>query len=91
LCRYAATELLKIANDKKRSVMVMAVSELRQKKVKEIVRSCKNLIACHGVAPDSKLAWGVAEELQDIYSTFMLEKPSDEEVGEVRINRSTYQ
>lgn len=77
--KKAEAELLKIANDKKRSTMITAVSELRQKKVADIVRSCKNLVACHGVAPDSKLEWSVKEELMDIYSVFAMEKPAEEE------------
>jgi|TARA_B110000305_G_scaffold216235_1_gene254515 hypothetical protein len=50
--------------------MVAAVAELRQKKVSDVVRSAKNLVACHGVSPDSVLEWSVKEELQDIYSVF---------------------
>ena len=80
----AKSELLKIANDKKRSTMVMAVSELRQKQVSAIVRSCKNLVACHGVAPESKLAWGVQEELGDIYSVFAMEGATDEEKAKLQ-------
>jgi hypothetical protein len=75
----AKTELLKIANDKKRSTMVAAVAELRQKKVADVVKSAKNLVACHGVAPESKLEWGVKEELQDIYSVFANEGAGEEE------------
>jgi len=75
----AKTELLKIANDKKRSTMVAAVAELRQKKVSDVVKSAKNLVACHGVAPESKLEWGVKEELQDIYSVFANEGAGEEE------------
>ena len=73
------SELLKIANDKKRSTMVAAVAELRQKKVSDVVKSAKNLVACHGVAPESKLEWGVKEELQDIYSVFANEGAGLEE------------
>ena len=75
----AKSELLKIANDKKRSTMVAAVAELRQKKVSDVVKSAKNLVACHGVAPESKLEWGVKEELQDIYSVFANEGAGEEE------------
>jgi hypothetical protein len=75
----AKAELLKIANDKKRSTMVAAVAELRQKKVADVMKSCKNLVACHGVAPDSKLEWGVKEELQDIFSVFANEGAGLEE------------
>tara|TARA_B110000977_G_scaffold141755_1_gene179836 strand:+ start:25709 stop:28657 length:2949 start_codon:yes stop_codon:yes gene_type:complete len=75
----AKTELLKIANDKKRSTMVAAVAELRQKKVSDVVKSAKNLVACHGVAPESKLEWGVKEELQDIYSVFANEGAGEED------------
>jgi len=75
----AKTELLKIANDKKRSTMVAAVAELRQKKVADVVKSARNLVACHGVAPDSKLQWGVKEELQDIYSVFANEGSGEED------------
>ena len=77
--KKAETELLKIANDKKRSTMVAAVAELRQKKVSDVVKSAKNLVACHGVAPESKLEWGVKEELQDIYSVFANEGAGEEE------------
>jgi hypothetical protein len=59
--------------------MVAAVAELRQKKVADVMKSCKNLVACHGVAPDSKLEWGVKEELQDIFSVFANEGAGLEE------------
>ena len=48
--------------------MVQAVAELRQKKVGDVIKSAKNLVACHGVAPESKLEWAVQEELKDIFS-----------------------
>ena len=81
----AKAQLVKIASDKKRTTMISAVSELRQKKSAEIIKSCKNLVACHSVAPDSKLEWGVQEELQDLYSVFAMEKPSEEEAKNLQL------
>jgi len=75
----AQSELLKIANEKKRSTMVQAVAELRQKKVGDVIKSAKNLVACHGVAPESKLEWAVQEELKDIFSVFVMEGAGAEE------------
>ena len=80
----AKSELLKIANDKKRSTMIAAVAELRQKKVSDVLKSCKNLVACHGVAPESKLEWGVQEELQDIFSVFANEGAGEEEQAQLQ-------
>ena len=80
----AKSELLKIANDKKRSTMIAAVAELRQKKVSDVLKSCKNLVACHGVAPESKLEWGVKEELQDIFSVFANEGAGEEEQAQLQ-------
>ena len=75
----AQKELLKIANEKKRSTMVQAVAELRQKKVDDVMKSAKNLVACHGVAPESKLEWAVEEELKDIFSVFVMQGAGAEE------------
>ena len=75
----AQSELLKIANEKKRSTMVQAVAELRQKKVGDVIKSAKNLVACHGVAPESTLEWAVQEELKDIFSVFVMEGAGAEE------------
>ena len=77
----AKKELTKLANEKKRSTMIGAVAELRGKKIDAVVKACKNLLACHGVAPESKLEWAVKEELQDIYSVFLVDGADDEQAS----------
>ena len=61
--------------------MIGAVAELRGKKIDAVVKACKNLLACHGVAPESKLEWAVKEELQDIYSVFLVDGADDEQAS----------
>jgi len=66
----AAKELGKIAADSKKSTMIQAVALLRQKKSEEVIRECRNIVACHQVAPDQKLDWTVESEVLDMYSVF---------------------
>lgn len=75
----AKDELKKIAADKKRSQMIQGVAVLRQKKAADVVLSCRNLVACQSVAPDSKLEWKVESEVFDMYSVFVQEVSDAEE------------
>ena len=69
----AKKELKTIAADKKRSQMIQGVAVLRQKKAADVLACCRNLVACHTVAPDSKLEWKVESEVFDMYSVFVQE------------------
>ncbi|CAL8468289.1 g7829 [Coccomyxa elongata] len=60
------------AGDRKRNVLVQAVSLLRQRKLDDVVKSLNNLLACNKAMPSDKPAeWREKEELQDLYSVYV--------------------
>jgi len=81
----ADKELVKIANEKKKSQMVQAVAVLRQKDAKNVLLSCRNLVAAQALAPDSEnLNWSVESELFDVYSVFASEVKDPNELKALR-------
>ncbi|KAK9915263.1 hypothetical protein WJX75_006851 [Coccomyxa subellipsoidea] len=60
------------AGDRKRNVLVQAVSLLRQRKLDDVVKSLNNLLACNKAMPSDKPAeWREKEELQDLFSVYV--------------------
>ena len=81
----ADKELVKIANEKKKSQMVQAVAVLRQKDAQNVMKSCRNLVAAQALAPDSQnLNWPVESELFDVYSVYASEVKDPTELKALR-------
>ena len=71
--------------EKKKSKMVQAVAVLRQKDAKNVILSCRNLVAAQALAPDSEnLNWSVESELFDVYSVFASEVKDPNELKALR-------
>ena len=88
--RYEGSKCVELRGEQHlRWPWIPAVSELRQKQAAFVVRSCKNLVACHGVAPDSKLEWAVKEELMDIYSVFVAEVGVTDDAAALQVGLSS--
>jgi hypothetical protein len=60
------------ARDRRRTVLVQAVSQLRQRKLDDAVKSLNNLLAANKALPsDAPARWQDREELQDLYSVYV--------------------
>ena len=65
-----------ISKDRKRTLLVQAVSSLRQGKALEALVALNNLIACFRALPGESLAWSSAKE-QDSAFSLLVSKDSD--------------
>lgn len=75
----ASKVVRELANERKRSTLIQAISFLRQRKVGDTVKSLNNLRSCAAALPDSGAeAWSERDEVADLYSLYC-SKESDEE------------
>lgn len=70
--------VLDIAKKQKRDSLVSSIAQIRQKDADASYRSIKNMLACHQADDTTGISWPVMEELQDLYSLYLLRKgPED--------------
>jgi hypothetical protein len=68
-----------LARERKKGALVQSISLLRQKRQKELAAEVRNLIAADRAVPETKVEWGVQDELMDMFGVFLSEKPTEEE------------
>ncbi|KAM7256028.1 hypothetical protein ACFE04_011769 [Oxalis oulophora] len=64
--------------------LVQAVSLLRQKKSRELVKSLNDLLACDKAVPSEPLSWDVPEELADLFVIYSKTNPTPEKLSRLQ-------
>lgn len=74
-----------VAGSRKRTTLVQAISYLRQKKLDDAVKDVNNLLACNRANPSDKpMEWAEPEELQDMFSVYMIKDKDEAKQAEVQ-------
>ena len=78
-----------IAKSQKRNSLVSGIAQVRQHDEDAAFRSVKNLLASHAADDSTGVSWPVMEELQDLYSLYLLKDGPEKQTLQVRLSRAT--
>ncbi|KAK9839292.1 hypothetical protein WJX81_005958 [Elliptochloris bilobata] len=77
--RRATAAVEALTKDRKRTVLVQAISFLRQRKLAEAVKALNNLLAANKALPSERpVQWDAKEELSDLFSVYVGREHSHE-------------
>lgn len=68
-------------------LLVQAVSQLRQKRLQEVVVSLNNLLSCVRASPEAgPMAWGEREELLDLYGLYAAKQMDEAKRAQLQVS-----
>lgn len=80
----AKAVVLELAKNRLSDSLIQAVSQLRQRRLTEVVSSLNDMLACDKAVPANPLSWQVPEELLDLFSVYMKTNPTPEKLSRLQ-------